>query len=350
MYEGDIVIPVHLWSRTSLIEELGDEPADFVAGDCFRWYSGLARGVVPGLGSSDVMGSGCALTFLPHFTFRQQSGGSAPVLTPTFNPGAEFNVYVLGLDKDRTERGLLGHDAGSILSNFSWLGMRPRDSDVSGTLAAVHLRLAHYSNGQSGCLYTNQVYNEVADSCEQVADAPVDLNTRDGSFSTHYLEFGMTVVPMAFDPDGIERRAMGLGYAVRWHPGGWASGIGGMSAELARAYGRLELSANTMLRWRTPPSAGTWRPVATVRAEGVWAYKRDSQYDTFRGSVEALLTFPSLYGFGVSARYVTGWDPYNIAFGRSVSNHPWGLPILSLVIDHSRAVTITRRGRATEAR
>lgn len=348
MYEADIAVPVHMWSRTSRIEQLGETSPDFRLADCFPRNSAPARVLTANL-SRDVMGTGCTITLIPHFTIRQLSGGSAPVRTPTFNPVLEFNIYVLGLDKDRTERGLLEHDARALLSALRWLGMAPADSDMTGTLGAFHLRGAHYSNGQSGCLYTDQIYVDETDSCDRVEGVPQTLNTVDGSFSTHYLEGGATVAPVAFDAVGVERRLMSVGYTVRVHPGLLGS-IGGMSPELAEAYGRWEFGANAMLRWRQPESRGFWRRVHTVRMEGVCGYGRAGGYDACRGSAEWLVTFPSLYGLGASARYVAGWDPYNIAFGSTARNYRGWKPILSLVVDPSRAITITRAARASEAR
>lgn len=351
MYEGDITVPLYLWSRTSLIEQLRDTLPEVSVRDCLGKSSKTAAALVPNARQADVMGSGCTLTFLPHFTFRQQKGGSAPVTTPTFNPALEFNIFILGLDTARTDRGVLDRDARSLFSAFRWLGMGARDTDLTGTLGAFHLRLAHYSNGQSGCLYTNQVYDPRTNTCIRVSDIPEALNVTDGSFSTHYVEVGATVAPIAFDETGVERRMMSLGYTIRSYPGGPLAEIGGMSSELARSYGRWEFGTSAMLRWRAPSSKGTWtRTVRTIRAEGACAYKRASQYDPCRGSVEALITWPALYGFGVSARYVAGWDPYNIMFGTTATNPRSGMPIISVVFDHSRAVTLTRAARARESR
>ena len=349
MHEGDVAVPVHLWSRTSNIEHIAERGAKFIPQDCFLGEDVLNL-LTAGSGRRDVMAPGCTFTFMPHFTFRQVKGGSAPVVTPTFNPGMEFNGFVLGMDRDRTERGLLSRDARSILSMFQLIGLGARDQDLTGTLAAVHVRLAHYSNGQSGCLYTTQVYDAAGDSCSGPAGGPLDLNTRDGSFSTHYIELGATVAPMAFDPDGVERRSVSAGYTVRSYPGGWASGIGGMSSELARAYGRWEFGGNVALRWRDPATRGTWRTVRTLRSEGACAYRRDERYQPCRGSVEAMVSLPAMYGFGISARYLAGWDPYNIAFGREAGVPRSGFPVIALVFDHSRAVTLSRVGRQREAR
>jgi hypothetical protein len=346
MHEGDVAIPVHLWSRTSSIEQLGEQSPNFALRDCFGRSTKRPEN---GADKPDVTGTGCTLTFLPHFTFRQLKGGSAPVKTPTFNPGLELNVFMLGLDGDRTDRGLLSRSASHILSSFRWLGMGPLEDGRTGTLGAFHLRVAHYSNGQAGCLFANQLYVPSKDACDVVPGADT-LNTNDGSFSTHYIEAGATAAPTAFDALGVERRMMSLGYAVRSYPGGWVAGVGGMSRELAEAYGRWEFLGSAMARWRPASSDGRWRTVRTVRFEGACAYRRARQYDKCRGSGEALLTWPSLYGFGVSARYVVGWDPYNIAFGHRAGNPHSGIPILSLVFDHSRAVTITGAARSAEIR
>jgi len=50
------------------------------------------------------------------------------------------------------------------------------------------------------------------------------------------------------------------------------------------------------------------------------------------------VTFPAMYGAGLSARYVAGWDYYNIGFGNRLGNPGGWRPALGIVLDHSIAM------------
>lgn len=249
--------------------------------------------------------SGCSIVFVPHFVLRQLSSGTAPsspVRTPTFNPVIELNYFGWG---------------------------RPRDEYT--TLVGLTLRLGHYSNGSDGCLYANRT----GSSCDSViADRAATINERDGSFSTHYVEPGVSVAQLNFDKDGIERLARLYGIAFRWNPPKLDS-MGGMDEQLAELYGRRSLHLSYGVRWRTT----AWRvdPAVRLQVEYERAFGRPDSLERDRGMLEAAAWSPHTYGLGLVARYAWGWDYYNVGFSHALR----GRFALGVLVDHTRAVTHT---------
>jgi hypothetical protein len=346
MYEGEMLVPLHLWSRTARIEQVGETQPLLQAGDCIRGYRARPSAAADSTGRGSVA-SGCTLAFYPHFVIRQLTGESAPVRSPSFNPAFELNYFVIGLDEHRTAgRPLFPMSGRQVLSILRPILLGAKPEDRTANLLGVHGRLGHYSNGQDRCLYRNP-----ADSSCVGPGPPATLNTENGSFSTHYIEAGATLSAIAFHSSGNERRMAAISGSLRNYPGGAISAVGGMDSDLAETYGRWEGTGTLLFRWRTPPGeGGTFRKAWHLRIDGTCAYTRPPEYESCRGSVEGMLSFPGLYGLGVSARYVEGWDYYNTGYGARLANPPSGTPILAIVFDHSRAVTITQAARRLEAR
>jgi hypothetical protein len=343
MYEGNLNLPAHLWSRTSALTEADswsvvENPTDCLPEPVLQvmHWLGWRPNPVPAWGTKPA--TGCTVTFVPHFVIRQVKGGSAPVRTPTFNPTLEINWYRFAVEDSvyRTAR----------LQRADRRGSTTRDTGYHAILLTNHIRAGHYSNGQAGCLYANQVYDLEKGVCVVQPDLSDTLNRVDGSFSTHYLEYGATGALIRFDAAGKERHLQSFTILGRVNPGGWVATIGGMNDELARTYGRWSLSANHAVRTRAN-SLGRlpYRNVRTVVLEGECAFKRPDPYRNCRGSIEARLSFPGMYGFGFSARYVTGWDYYNVGYGDGLTNERGWWPIFGIVLDHSVAMRINRRRR-----
>lgn len=315
-YEGDIGLPVHVWSRTAALRYPDRVKADVY--DCYGAIGTLARRVEKAvLGSSlanTERATGCTITFVPHFVLRQLSGGSAPVQTPTFNPAFEFTRWVMYLD-----------DTATVNARRAIRGRASRNASLTGT----HIRLGHYSNGQSGCLYANQ---DPQSSCEVIPGVPETLNKIDGSFSTHYIEPALTFARLRLDSMGHERRLSSLTVGFRQNIPG--ADYGGMSDELARTYGWQSFTASYVRRDRFE----RWRLVTTFLAEGECARGRPEPYDTCRGAVGLSASLPAMYGFGAGIRYVGGWDYYNVGYGDRLRNQL----MIGIVLDHTVPIVIRR--------
>lgn len=123
-------------------------------------------------------GNAVVVSMLVNLRMTRES--SAPVRTPSYMPRIR---YVHG-----------------VTTRNNW---RVRQWLFDGTLG-------HYSNGQDGCLYEGQA----GDNCQfpaPVAERDLRTNRRDGSFSSHYLEAGVTrrwlsIDDANFDDDRVRAR------------------------------------------------------------------------------------------------------------------------------------------------
>lgn len=325
LYEADLNIPVHLWSRTVALRALGDQTSETRGSGCqpttlngwplvgrrWNWRPDTLR-------RTRWQATGCTITFLPHFVIRQLSAGSAPVRTPSFNPGLEFAWYILRASNDKAQ----------LTPNLARARLR---------LLSFHTRVAHYSNGQSGCLYADQSTL----LCDPRGAPGRDLNTVDGSFSTNYVEQEIGYARLRLDPAHGDASFAGLSGAARWSPRGFLV-AGYMDDELSASYRRTSLLARLDFRRRVRPS---WLPFRGRRvlfrasADGECAPGRRARYAAAcRAGIQSSITFPGMYGFGFVTRLTDGWDYYNIGYGSRISpgygrRH---VPTIGIILDHAR--------------
>lgn len=314
-FEGDPMLPLALRSRTARVRTI---PEDSRNGSWSAW--------------------GNTLSIIPRFTFRQsdaKSVRSAPVLTPTFNPYAEFSAIRLST-RAGTERRRL-------FPSFD-------DSSRIGSIVALQLRVGHYSNGQVGCLYAAATPDTLG-NCSRVP-AGATLNIRDGSFSTHYVEGSVAPGWLWFDANLAERVMMGIAVAARHNPS-FLAGAGGMNTELADAYGRTSVSLRAEFRMRTDRNFGyytwlrpSWPMVFRVVGEAQQFLCRASAYAATARSFEVSVAFPRAYGLGAVVRYQAGPDYYNVAFGTPIKR-----PLsVGLMFDHSQPIALTRAAKSRTSR
>lgn len=342
LYEGDVRIPLSLWSRTSAIRDLGETDRVVESSHC-RPYGPL-RVIRRVLGNADTSSkdrpssstqssaaSGCTLTFIPHFVVRQLSSESAPVQSPTFNPQFAFSYFELTYYPDSANKTKVASGA-RLLNN--------------AVLQTTHINVGHYSNGQSGCFYATQI---PLPGAECIGSGGVtDLNTKDGSFSTDYFEYGTTLARLRLDDDLAETRRMSTSALYRWNPG-FLGSVGGMDQQLARVYGRWSIALQTEVKQQSKFVG--YRYAWDIRVGAECASRK---YLPCRGSAYGALTFPALYGFGVFARYVAGSDYYNMGFatklanGGNVGGHSI-FPMLGVTIDHTRLITLTKKAATKSA-
>lgn len=201
----------------------------------------------------------------------------------------------------------------------------------------VHaIPFGHHSNGQNGCLFTDQV--RVDDECvsfRTVPNAPRSINLENGSFSTNYVRAGVNyrrLYPAGDDPDDtrpITRREWGLGAHFEVHPTGYVGGS--IDEELRPLYGtkRLKTTADVV--------AGNWPvPLLTrVTCGRAWAELSVEYINGAASSVPKLGTtieascLPAGWGgSGLFVRYYRGQDYYNASFLNSISRLQFGITFL----------------------
>jgi hypothetical protein len=173
--------------------------------------------------------------------------------------------------------------------------------------------------------------------CGSGPQRPDNLNSDNGSFSTNYVDVGVTRVWLRFD-DGLERRMHGPSLTVRGHIPGT------MDSAQAQTYGRVDVMGAYIVRFR--PFPDRWlRPLAQLTPEFECGLNRGDEFERCRYAVTGMLAFSELYGLGIAARYASGFDYYNVAYGQQLRGFTVGVSF-----DHTRALTITPEARSRIAR
>lgn len=141
----------------------------------------------------------------PGVRVRMLTAESLPVRTPTFTP--RINLQLL---KVRRLKNLRQSRTATRATVWLWEG---------------HLRAAHYSNGQEGCLSTLQTRPREDEECvPEVGLTAETVNRRTGSFSTNFLALGSNYAwhKVASDgPDQAYASTLEVRGAVEmeWHGG-----------------------------------------------------------------------------------------------------------------------------------
>ncbi len=325
-YEGDVKVPVHIWSRTSALQSIGEQGSpDTRHSDCVpEWVhrafhiSNIQDSSVATQANAtpSVTARGCTIDFLPHFVIRQLSTPSAPVQTPTFNPSLLYSYYYMRLNR--------GTDSGRV-------SLGP--NGASAYIFSLDFQFAHYSNGQAGCLYVGQTPDVHGDCPPSAPPNPV-VNTKDGSFSTDYLQGGFHASWLNFNDEGHDRRSAFASAAIRLNPAIFDA-IGGMGPDQAPTYGRTQILGEASVRHRFYPKDRPFpNTVFTLRTNAEYATGRPADFRPWRGTSEVSLDFPALYGLGVIGRWSYGWDYYNVGYQNQLNRVAFGL-----MIDHSSETT-----------
>lgn len=235
--------------------------------------------------------NGAALTFTPIVRLRMYSTGSFPVRTPSYMP----RPLVIQLFR------------AALVDAMEGL-----DSPV-GLWGVTYIPWAHHSNGQEGCLYTNQ--ERQAGGCVDTASggARREVNRLDGSFSTNYTR--LTGHYRHIRTGSFTGLPQMTGYCtfeagVEWHPNSFL--VGDIEPEQAELYPQFRIHGGIELLSLT--GRGRWWEGSTSISTRA-TYMRGTAYDVppMRYEVELSHT-RSRMGWGLFTRYYDGMDYYNLGF------------------------------------
>jgi hypothetical protein len=232
------------------------------------------------------------VTGTPAVRLRMFEEVSRPVRTPSYMPrGSVQMIFARGV-KD-----VLGPAAAVDPS---------RRDEVS--LWEGHLIVGHHSNGQDGCLYTDEVRS--GEDCVRTVTPSTgarEINTKDGSFSTNYARVGVNYRKNYLDRDLWAIHEWGLRADVEQHFN--------MDPLIRELYGRtrFEFAATHANREVKPcrhrlevSGAAT---VITGASDEVWPVAITGQ----------LSCFPfDKGGWGFFVRYYGGQDYYNVGFLKNI--------------------------------
>jgi hypothetical protein len=238
---------------------------------------------------------------------RMTRENSAPVRTPSYMPKVTFTYF----NVKRSEAATL--PTGLPRSVRMWI--------------VPFVPYGHYSNGQDGCLFTFQ--QEIAQLCRDTSTVAHDtsaanVNRRDGSFSSHYMQLGVFYRRIALDtllPSGnyvSSRFYWSFGGQVRaYQPYYWLGG--GLSEELRRLYGptRVRVLANRVIQRRDGRYFGPGQFRVEGWVEGILG-TRTQDVDPVRLSLEIARTMDKRSGWGLFIRAYSGQDDYNLGFMQNI--------------------------------
>lgn len=214
----------------------------------------------------------------PMIRLRMLAEKSSPVIPPSFMPKLTLQVIHL--------RPLA----------------RPDGAVRTALALGLNLILGHYSNGEAGCFYQNQVGSD-PDCTPRPGELP--LNERSGSFSTNFVRAELHGL-LALDIDGKTGAAWlllgGLGVELNS-----SVGPGGIGDDQRRVYGDGHL-------WARAGGERTWSG-HRARLSGTISRPFGESPDQAATITAEFLILPRWAGgFGAMARWVHGQDDYNILF------------------------------------
>lgn len=184
----------------------------------------------------------------------------------------------------------------------------------------------HHSNGQNGCLFTQQS-RDAEDECVNVAGtSPLTINKTDGSFSTNYIELGifygrMHLTSRPDAPEYATDREWRAGGGVELNPRGFLGG--GIDDELIDLYGPTRLFVESMAARRDFLRCG--RAEAQVRLQ--YIHNTPAGIPAMKTMAEVSCLPRRWGGTGLFVRFYRGQDYYNLGFAESISRLQFGFTL-----------------------
>jgi hypothetical protein len=229
-----------------------------------------------------------AFSFTPMVRLRMLSTNSFPVRTPSYMPKLNFQFFrARAVDASR------------------------RLNSPIGVFAINTVLWGHHSNGQEGCLFSDQV--DTPDGCVDTGPTADqrEVNRTDGSFSTNYFRVGVAYRNMQLDDSLVADESCTYAGSVELHPEGF--GPGAISPAQAALYPQVQVRGALELSRRA--GEGSWRSGRTTGSVQL-DYLPGRAYDLSKWAVAAELshTLERVGGWGVFVRYYGGMDYYNLGF------------------------------------
>lgn len=247
------------------------------------------------LGRPPRAGWAFALAFTPRIHARLVRGNSFPVRTPSY----------------------IGHvDLQAFHTQVRFAAGIPRAVILHGILFAF----GHHSNGQDGCLRTNEIGS--VGHCRVDPDFPSDMpvawNTRTGDFSTNYLRIGYGIKHMRLSPFGDAHRPSlfyDFSAAFEAHPYPTNDTKTFLRHEIGDHYGPYRFSlAGSVSHLVVGPRLRTAVLLTLALDATLMVSVTPTSFANYRVVPELRATLPGQGGIGLFVRGVFGQDDYNIHF------------------------------------
>lgn len=251
---------------------------------------------------------GWQLSTTPMVKLRMFDETSSPVRTPSYMPKGTIQFVRM--------RNLSRADKGDEAERYKG----PVEMWLIDTIP-----FGHHSNGQNGCLFTEQSRN--ADGACVTAGTPaLTVNKTDGSFSTNYVEAGFFYGRMHLTsrPDAPEYATAWewrTGGGIQLNPSGFLGG--GIDDELKDLYGQTRFFVEGMAARRDFGWCG--------RSEGQlqlqYIQNTPAGLPAVKTIAEASCLPRQWGGTGLFVRFYRGQDYYNLGFAESITRLQFGFTL-----------------------
>ena len=248
---------------------------------------------------------GMSLSTTPMVKLRMFREASSPVRTPSYMPKGNIQFLRLrNLNADAT----------------------PEKVAFQGPIETLFIDIipfGHHSNGQNGCLFTNQTRNAEGE-CVVTSAGPAVVNKVDGSFSTNYVEAGVHYgrLHLRSGPDDFRTKAeWRVGGGVQLNPSGFLGG--GIDDELKDLYGqtRVFFEANTAVR----DFSVCGRAESTVNLQ--YIRSAPASIPSLIASIEGTCLPKKWGGSGLFFKFYRGQDYYNLGFAEKIQQLQFGFTL-----------------------
>jgi len=250
---------------------------------------------------------GWSLSTTPMVKLRMFREASSPVRTPSYMP--KGNVQF------------------ARLRNVS---RAPADDEIARGRGPIEMWLidvipfGHHSNGQNGCLFTNQTRNANGDCIVTDPSRPRAVNKVDGSFSTNYVEAGVYYSRLhndsgdnVFQTKREWRTGVGLQLNPKWYLGG------AIDDELADLYGQTRVFFEGNMAGRDHAFCGRLEGQVQLH----YIHDAPAPIPSVTTVIEGACLPKRWGGTGIFVKFYNGQDYYNLGFAEKLTRFQVGFTL-----------------------
>lgn len=245
------------------------------------------------------------LSGTPAVRLRMFNDVSRPVRTPSYMPRGNLQFLIAPRLVRAIKDAVMTAEADRAAGRPRRIASRDSDDTGAIRMLALHAIVSHHSNGQDGCLYTDEQRGDDGE-CFQVAGEAHEINKRDGSFSTNFVRLGANMRWYRVDEDAFPVLERTLRAEVQWHPRVWTSD------RIEDQYGRFRFLAGATIAW---PDMGWCNKSLGVSTGLEWiSLGRPENVDPVALTGTVSCHPATSGGWGLFARIYSGQDYYNLGF------------------------------------
>lgn len=243
--------------------------------------------------------SGWSLSTTPMVKLRMFREASSPVRTPSYMP--KGNVQ---------------------FARMRNLSRAPASDETARNRGPIEMWLidaipfGHHSNGQNGCLFTDQTRNVEGHCVVTNTSRPRAVNKTDGSFSTNYIDAGVYYGRMYVEGTGVPvpttKREWRTGVGVQFNPK-WYLGAA-IDDELADLYGQTRVFVEGNMAGRDYSFCGRLEGQVQLH----YIHNAPEAIPSVTTIIEGACLPKKWGGTGLFVKFYNGQDYYNLGFAETI--------------------------------